>query len=163
MADLLGEVDVNIPSRRPPKIIKSEIRRKTRPLSPPTSQESKRPLHKKIRVEEPAPMLNTPPLERNLDDEIVYMGGMDDDAMLASDPVPSSPTANAVERKTQHGIRLEEEEDDLLEVAQAIGDHKIKASTVNMSGTRDDSCVPVTCQLISHSSARLRCRCISLE
>ena len=64
------------------------------------------------------------------------MGGMDDDAMLASDPLPSSPAANAAERKTQHSIKLEEDEDDMLEVAQAIGDQKIKASSVNMSGTR---------------------------
>lgn len=81
-------------------------------------------------------MLSTPPLERDLDEENAFMGGMDDDAMLASDPLPSSPAANAAERKTQHNIKIEEDEDDMLEVAQAIGDQKIKASSVNMSGTR---------------------------
>lgn len=136
MADLLGEVDVNIPSRLPPKAVKSEIRRKHRPISPPASRETKGPLHKKTRVEEPTRMLSTPPLERGFDDENAFMGGMDDDAMLASDPLPSSPAANAAERKTQHDIKTEEDEDDMLEVAQAIGDQKIKASSVNMSGTR---------------------------
>ena len=81
-------------------------------------------------------MLSTPPLERDLDDENAFMGGMDDDAMLASDPLPSSPAANAAERKTQANIKIEEDEDDMLEVAQAIGDQKIKASSINMSGTR---------------------------
>lgn len=64
------------------------------------------------------------------------MDGMDDDMLCASDPVPSSPAANAADRKVQLPIKVEEEDDDMMEVAQVVGGHKIKAINVNISGSR---------------------------
>ena len=61
---------------------------------------------------------------------------MDEDVFPPSDPIPSSPTINAVDRKGQQSIKVEEEDDDMMEVAQAIGDHKVKSASVNMSGSR---------------------------
>lgn len=136
MADLLGEVDVNVPSRLPPKTIKTANRRKTRVLSPRISQERKVALPKPDKANNPAHLLNTPPLEPAYGDNDDYMGGMDDDSFPPSDPVPSSPTADAMGRKGQQHIKVEEDEEDLMEVAQAIGDHKLKSASVNMSGSR---------------------------
>ena len=139
MADLLGEVDVNIPSRGPLKTVKTESRRKTRVLSPPISTEMPLPLPRPGKHDENAHMLNTPPSENNHGNDYGndFMGGMDDDAMPASDPVHSSPTANAAGRKGQHVIKVEEaEDDDMMEVAQAVGDHKIKTTSINISGSR---------------------------
>ena len=61
------------------------------------------------------------------------MNDMDDNDMLMDDPQPSSPVAKAVERKINVNIKVEEEEDDMMEVAQADG---IVTESVNMSGTR---------------------------
>jgi DNA polymerase alpha subunit A len=61
---------------------------------------------------------------------------MDDDVLM-SDPLPSSPVAKAVERKTQPTIKVEEEEeeDDLMEVTQAVG-HANTATSVNMTASK---------------------------
>ena len=138
MEDLLGEVDVNIPSRLPLKTVKTESRRKTRVLSPPLSRENKISIPKQRETSNGAHLLNTPPLESNYNDNDGFMGGMDDDAFPASDPLLSSPITNAVNRKGQQSIKLEKEEDDedRMEVAQAIGDSKVKTLSVNMSGSR---------------------------
>lgn len=128
MADLLGEVDVNVPSRLPPKAVKTADRRKTRVLSPPVSREKK--------VAPKKALLNTPPMEPADDDNDNFMGGMDDENFPPSDPVPSSPTTNAVDRKVLQQVKAEEEDDDMMEVAQAIGDSKVKSTSVNMSGSR---------------------------
>ena len=54
-----------------------------------------------------------------------------------SDPLPSSPTTKAVERKGQQNVKPEEEEeDDIMEIAQVAGDRNIKTASVNMSGSR---------------------------
>jgi len=51
-----------------------------------------------------------------------------------SDPLPSSPTAKAAERKAQPKIEVvEEEEDDMMEVAHTGA---ITAASVNLSGSR---------------------------
>ena len=137
MTDLLGEVDINIPSRPPLKTVKTESRRKTRVLSPPLLREKKAPLSKHTETDSAAKSLSTPPLESNFNDDDAFMGGMDDDAFVASDPIPSSPTTNAVDRKVQQSVKIEEEDDDdRMEVAQAVGDSKVKAVSVNMSGSR---------------------------
>lgn len=136
MADLLGEVDTNIPSRLPLKTIKTESRRKTRVLSPPVSREKKIALPKQREANDTVHLLNTPPLETNYNDDDGFMGGIDDDTFPTSDPIPSSPTTNALDRKGQQSFKFEEEDEDMMEVAQAIGDGKVKAASVNMSGSR---------------------------
>ena len=137
MTDLLGEVDINLPSRLPLKTVKTESRRKTRVLSPPLLPEKKVSLPKQKETDGGAKSLNTPPLESNFNDDDGFMGGMDDDTFPTSDPIPSSPTTNAVDRKVQQSFKVEEEDDDdRMEVAQAIGDSKVKAASVNMSGSR---------------------------
>ena len=137
MADLLGEVDTNVqPSGAVSsmRILKSSARRKTRVLSPPISENKKVHLPK-------ASHIYTPPSEMSRDHDEDFLGGADDDAMLMSDPMPSSPITKAVERKGQLQLKTEEEEqeDDLMEVSQAFGDHNLKAVSVNMSGSRPAS------------------------
>lgn len=135
MADLLGEVDVNVAPRLPLKTIRTASRHKTRVLSPPVSREKKLSLPKPAEANNNALLLNTPPLEPAYGDNDDYMGGMEDDVFPPSDPVPSSPTTNAIDRKGHQNIKLEEDDED-MEVAQAIGDHKVKSASVNMSGSR---------------------------
>ena len=129
MADILDEVDVNIQPRLPMQILKTTDRRKTRVLSPPVSREKKAALPKKV-------VLNTPPLNPIHGDQDDYMGGMDDEMFPPSDPIPSSPTTNAVDRRTVQQVKVEDEDDDTLEVAQAIGNSKVKSASVNISGAR---------------------------
>ena len=136
MNDLLGEVDINIASRAPLKTVKTASRRKTRVLSPPVSREQKVSLPKRPGDNAPAHLLNTPPLEPSHGDNSDFLGGMDDDYYPPEDPIPSSPTANAVDRKAQQAVKIEDEDEDMMEVAQAIGDYKVKAASVNMSGAR---------------------------
>ena len=83
-------------------------------------------------------MLNTPPAEpiaSTFNDDDVLSGGLDDNDMPMSDPVPSSPVAKAVERKGQQAIKQEESDDD-MEVAQVTGGYAIKTANVNISGSR---------------------------
>jgi len=62
---------------------------------------------------------------------------MDDYDIPMSDPLPSSPISKAVERKGQQSMKQEdEEEDDMMEIAQVAGDHNVKTACVNMSGSR---------------------------
>ena len=136
MADLLDEVDVNVPSRPPLKNVKTASRHKTRVLSPPISQEKNVTLPKYNDENSAAHMLNTPPLEPTYGDNDDYMGGMNDDAFPPSDPIPSSPTANAADRKGRQQTKTEEEDDEGMEVAQAIGDDKVRLASVNMSSSR---------------------------
>lgn len=105
-------------------------------LSPPVSQENKLPPSPSANCDRSVAMLNTPPLEHVHDDENSFMGDMDDDMMLASDPIPSSPAANAAHRKAQHVVKVEEEDEDIMEVAQAVGDYKVKSTNINISGSR---------------------------
>lgn len=139
MADLLGDVDVNIQPQAPFQTIKSTSRRKTRVLSPPVSQEKKMSAPKQNDHNPVVKMLSTPPLEANYDDDDGFMGNVDDDIFPSNDPIPSSPTANAAERKGHGVIKVEEDDDDLMEVAQAIGGKDSKAASVNMSGSRPAS------------------------
>ena len=126
---------MNLPSRVPVRTVKTESRRKTRVLSPPLSREKQISLPKQKERDNAAHLLNTPPLESNYNDDDSFMEGMDGDGFPASDPLPSSPITNAMDRKGQHSIKIEEDED-MMEVAQAIGDSKLKAASVNMSGSR---------------------------
>jgi len=136
MADLLGEVDANIlPARSfTKKAVKSESRRKVRVLSPPLTEERVRP-----KYEGPVTQLvetRPPQAIADHEDDMVNYG---DDDNLMSDPLPSSPVAKAVERKAKMHVKQEEEEDeDVMDVAQAIGGgHEgIRSTSVNMSGSR---------------------------
>lgn len=135
MADLLGEVDVNIPSRAPMRTLKTAARRKTRVLSPPISQEKRMSMPKRADAARPTGLPDTPPMETDYNDDSL-MGSMDDDAFPPSDPIPSSPAANAADRKVNSVIKVEDEDEDMMEVAQTIGDHQIKSASINISGSR---------------------------
>jgi len=75
----------------------------------------------------------TPPVDQNYGDDD-FMNGMDEGDMMANDPLPSSPVTKAVERKFNAIVKAEEEdEEDIMEVAQADG---IATASVNMSGSR---------------------------
>lgn len=137
LADLLGEVDTNIPSRLPLKTVKTAARRKTRVLSPPISQTRTVSSTKSKENEQPSHLLNTPPLEPNYDDDVTFAGGLDDGDFPMNDEMPSSPITKAVERKNHSLIKDEdEEEEDIMEVTQAIGDHNVESACVNISGSR---------------------------
>ena len=138
MADLLGEVDINVPSRRtavPVKAVKMESRRKVRVLSPPIYEKAKDSVSKHNCMTDPSVLLNTPPLETALRDQDDFLPSLNDEDFQMSDPVPSSPIEKAIERKSQGQLKVEDEED-MMEVSQAVGDDKIKATSVNISGSR---------------------------
>ncbi|KAL9129193.1 MAG: hypothetical protein Q9217_002297 [Psora testacea] len=144
MADLLGEVDVNIASRKPLKTIMTDSRRKTRVLSNSIDYERQSALPNLSNSGKLPSMLSTPPREDNYAEDPGFLEGMDDDALPQGNPVVSSPAANAADRKGHRAIKLEEGEDDeddedVMEVAQAIGDHKDKSTTVNLSSSRPAS------------------------
>lgn len=137
MADLLGEVDTNIPSRLPLKTVKTSSRRKTRVLSPPISQSMTVSVLGSTKIGPGGPSLNTPPAEPNYDEDTTFTGGLDDDDFPMNDELPSSPIIKAVERKKNTQIKAEDEEDeDMMEVTQAIGDHTVNSATINISGSR---------------------------
>lgn len=122
MADLLTEVNANIPARSASygKTIKSQDRRKTRVLSPPVER---RQAHRVAENESELPV-----------DTAAYTH---DDEMIMSDPLPSSPAARAVERKEKVPIKAEPlEEDDLMEVAEVTGHSGVQAVNINMKGSR---------------------------
>ena len=136
MADLLGDVDTNVPSRVPVKTVKNESRRKVRVLSPPVAENKKPRLPKTSASANVEHLMDTPPNEPNYDDGDDYMGGFDGDDLPANDPMPSSPIQKAVERKGLAAVKVEEEDDDDMEISQAVGDHSVKAASVNISGSR---------------------------
>ncbi|KAF2145162.1 uncharacterized protein K452DRAFT_356464 [Aplosporella prunicola CBS 121167] len=136
MADLLGEVDTNVPSRPRMKSVKSETRRKTRVLSPPIAES--RPTARQSRNDADLDiMIDTPPAEVELPED-AYVPPVDDDVMMSDPPLPSSPVTKAVQRKiSKVAIKDEEEEDDdLMEVAQATGQSGMHTAGVNMAGSR---------------------------
>ena len=67
---------------------------------------------------------------------------MDDYDAPMSDPLPSSPTSKAVERKSQQSLKQEDEDDDIMEVAQVAGDRNVKIASVNISGSRPAPKIP---------------------
>ena len=139
MADLLGEVDVNVVAARQPhskRAVKDEARRKTRILSPPLSGSRNRRVEKDVSV--PVPSMDTPPGDVFNVHEDGFQPPIDDiDAIPMSDPpLPSSPVAQAVERKAQ-AIKVEEsEDDDMMEVAQVQGHSGAALTSVNIAGSR---------------------------
>ena len=132
MADLLGEVDANIlPARTyTARTVKSENRRKVRVLSPPPSREQPRQKYQAPATE----LVDTPPPQAT-QDEYDNLPTFDDDNIM-SDPLPSSPVVKAVERKTKVQIKEEDEDDDMMDVAQVVGHEAAQAKSVNMTGSR---------------------------
>lgn len=138
MASLLGDVDTNGPSKHVPtrNVIKSDARRKVRVLSPPLSHKS-RPERKDENLRPISPVSQQPEMDVESDDG--PLPAADDDDVPMSDPAPSSPISRAVERKASGPVKVEEPDDDdndMIEVAEAIGDNESKATSINMAGTR---------------------------
>ncbi|KMU91309.1 DNA polymerase alpha catalytic subunit [Coccidioides immitis H538.4] len=143
MADLLGEVDVNVvPSRVPvKKPVKSETRRKVRIISPPLSQER---TPKKVQAKkEPTPHNADVEMKSDIDfdDDVGLLPVGDDEDVPMSDPPPSSPVAKAVERKNASLVKKEEEsaddiDDEDLVTIEATGHHENNATRVNMASKR---------------------------
>lgn len=135
MADLLGEVDVNITATRNVprmKAVKNESRRKTRVLSPPLTSKSIKREVSDISMQD----LDTENLPTMDEDD--FPPAMGDDDVPMSDPMPSSPVAKAIQRKLQPAIKeeIEEEDEDDLEVVQAVGSSNVHTKSVNMAGSR---------------------------
>ncbi|KAI4147794.1 MAG: hypothetical protein LQ341_001718, partial [Variospora aurantia] len=133
MADLLGQVDTKVPSRQPMKPIKNDSRRKVRVLSPPVYLE--KPSLQPQEDLKPKSVLNTPPLDPMYDDDD-FLPSFDDGNIPMSDPVPSSPIQKAIERKGLVKPEAEDEDEDIMEISQAVGSKDIKTVSVNMSGSR---------------------------
>ncbi|KAI1944151.1 DNA-directed DNA polymerase alpha catalytic subunit pol1 [Ophidiomyces ophidiicola] len=139
MADLLGEVDTNAAQSRAPakKSVKSETRRKVRIISPPRGIEKtpKRSLQKEDIP--PASDLHGKS-EMDFRDEGPLLG---DEDVPMSDPLPSSPVAKAVERKSsslkREEVKAEDiDDDDLMAIAEATGHNEADSARVNISGKR---------------------------
>jgi len=136
LTDLLGEVDVNLPTpvHRPTKTRSAE-RRKARALSP--VPDARQPASKRVKiVDDRAPP--TPAAEDRFVDDDAFVPMSDDiphvDDVPMSDPAPSSPAAKAAGRRAQAKAEAEEEDgDDMMEVAHAGA---INAASVNLSATR---------------------------
>lgn len=130
MADLLGEVDANIlPARNfARKSIKTESRRKVRILSPPPTREHPR---QKYHTD----LVDTPPPQAAFDEDDGLPAVADDDNIM-SDPLPSSPIVKAVERKAKTLIKEEDEDGDMMAVAQAVAHEGSASASVNMTGSR---------------------------
>lgn len=139
MADLLGEVDTNLPSRLPLplKTVRNVTHRKVRVLSPPLSENRPLPSIKTTKSEQTTHLLHTPPGEPTYDEDFCFGGGLDDDDFPSNEEMPSSPITKAVERKKTPHIKAEDVEDeDMMEVAKAVGDHNVKSASINLSGAR---------------------------
>ena len=83
-------------------------------------------------------MLNTPPLEPDYSHGFFPDGDVDEIRLPAKDHVLSSPAARAADRKASHPtVKIkEEDEDDVMEVAQAVGDLDAGTTSINFSGAR---------------------------
>nr|UWK20247.1 DNA polymerase alpha subunit [Trichoderma rhododendri] len=136
LADLLEEVDANIPAPAPrsSKIEKSGgERRKARDLSPAPEPSYKK--QKRVDIRLPSPI----PASANFDDDDDLAPLVDDEPMDAadmpmSDPAPSSPAAKVARRKAQ--IKQEpqsDDDDDMMELAHAGA---VKTTSVNMAASR---------------------------
>ncbi|KAI9719810.1 MAG: hypothetical protein M1812_003299 [Candelaria pacifica] len=145
MADLLGEMDSNVSRTRTPsarRTVLSEARRKVRILSPPINEVKQTVAPKKNGVPSSESHLNTPPLEPNYgdDDDAFFAGTHDDELPTGDQQLPSSPIARVVERMNKLPIKAEkeddEDEDQLMEVSQAVGHTGTEMARVNMSGAR---------------------------
>ncbi|KAH0597087.1 hypothetical protein MHUMG1_05396 [Metarhizium humberi] len=134
LADLIKEVDTNIPSPSPrsAKIERSGGRRKSRALSPVVEPIQKRQKRTDTRL------LSPPVASIDSDDGLAPDAA--DDGVLGfqdgpmSDPAPSSPAAKKAERRAQiKSDSQDDEDDDMMEVAHAGAVH---SASVNIAGSR---------------------------
>lgn len=142
MVDLLGEVDTNIPSKRPvpTKAVKVESRRKVRVLSPPLES-----IRRHEQTKPTADLPDTPPAVQSSSDDDAFLPTMhNDDAVMSSDPAPapSSPTTKAMERKAA-AIKIEpaaeddgDDDDNMLDVAEARSGYAVQGTRINISASR---------------------------
>ncbi|KAJ5787532.1 hypothetical protein N7457_002522 [Penicillium paradoxum] len=141
MADLLGEVDTNVVSNHAPtrNIVKSEARRKVRVLSPPLSEKRRR---EKVHTRQENHMPSSPTKDQALHSDDLDDGPLpmpDDDDVPMSDILPSSPISKAVERRNTVPVKaeaLEDDDVDLMDIAEVTGDSGVKTETINMTGRR---------------------------
>ncbi|KAI0540787.1 hypothetical protein GGR58DRAFT_87542 [Xylaria digitata] len=140
LADLLGEVDANVPAPvlRLPKRVRSPERHRARVLSPVRS--SRQPVAKKARLSPehlsptlPAENVHDNDLHPAIEDELPPQ--INDDLMSDPMPMPSSPISKAVARKAQLKTTSadEDEDEEMMEVAHA---GTINTTSVNLSASR---------------------------
>ncbi|KAI3337136.1 hypothetical protein HD806DRAFT_475794 [Xylariaceae sp. AK1471] len=140
LANLLGEVDANVPGPvvRQPKRHRSPERRRARVLSPVRG--TRQPAAKKARLsqEDLPPTSHTEDVPDNdflpsMDDDIP--SHPNDEVMSDPMPVPSSPISKAVARKAQLKAEPadEDEDEEMMEVAHAGA---INTTSVNLSASR---------------------------
>jgi DNA polymerase alpha subunit A len=79
-------------------------------------------------------MPDSPPAAHADDDGLPTFN--DDDVPMSDPPLQSSPVAKAMARRGQPVVKLEEEEDDLMEVAQPKQHLNVPIASVNMAGKR---------------------------
>ncbi|KAH7160077.1 hypothetical protein B0J13DRAFT_602639 [Dactylonectria estremocensis] len=135
LADLLGEVDTNIPApaHRVSRIERSGERRKFRNLSPAPEPISKK--KKLLDTRLPSP----PPVNIDSDDGFAPHfdeGPLNNADVPMSDPAPSSPAAKVAQRKglvKQEPRDDDDDDDDMMEIAHAGA---INTASVNMTSSR---------------------------
>ncbi|KAL7786701.1 hypothetical protein V8C37DRAFT_391767 [Trichoderma ceciliae] len=139
LADLLGEVDANIPAPAP-KASKTGRsggeRRRPRDLSPAPEPSYKKQKRVDIRLPSPSPA----PAPADFDDDDDLAPLVDDEPMSTadmpmSDPAPSSPAAKVARRKAQikQEPQSDNDDDDMMEIAHAGA---VKVASVNMAASR---------------------------
>ncbi|KEY64278.1 hypothetical protein S7711_06324 [Stachybotrys chartarum IBT 7711] len=138
LADLLGEVDANVPAQpvaRGLKSHKSAERRRPRALSPAPEPLAKKKKTIDTRLSSPSPAPNFD------SDDGAFTAQLDEEPSLPvadvpmSDPAPSSPVVKAVERRAQikQEIKEDDDEDVFMEEAQ-VG--SVNITSVNMTASR---------------------------
>ncbi|KAK4650824.1 DNA-directed DNA polymerase alpha catalytic subunit pol1 [Podospora pseudocomata] len=139
LADLLGEVDANVPApvvRSSKKRDRSAERRTTRALSP--AREARQPAPKKKKVIDDR--LSSPSPDYDMGEDNFLPPAEDEpaaapDVMMSDPPLPSSPAAKVAQRRVQPKAVIEEEEEDedMMEVAYTGA---VTAASVNISASR---------------------------
>ncbi|KAK0711546.1 hypothetical protein B0H67DRAFT_294622 [Lasiosphaeris hirsuta] len=133
----IGEVETNVPAPRGSRRVskkraRSPERKKPRKLSP--APEHRRPIAKKPKVVDdrlPSPELYDAPMDE--DDFIPPVDDVPASDVIMSDPAPSSPAAKAAQRRVQPKVEVEDDEDELMEVAHTGA---VTTASVNISASR---------------------------
>ena len=155
LADLLGEVDANVPAplpRIPKKRDRSAERRKARALSP--LPEARPPVAKKTKMLDGS--ASSPPAihDAAVDEEDGLIPPLEPETAAAPmsdivieelepepepEPLPSSSVSKAVQRRAQVKAEPDDDEDGLMEVAHAGA---VTTTSVNLSGSRQARKIP---------------------
>lgn len=137
MANLLGDVDVTVATKHYTASlpqVKTTSRRKTRVLSPPLAKTTGKE-NGQGKISSAALSIPSPTADDIYEDG-VFPSTIDNHNDNDNTTLPSSPLARATERKTAIPIKVEEEDDDGMEVAQAVGHASISVASVNMTASR---------------------------